>query len=834
MSSLEQINPGFIACMVLNSPRHFLMAGALATALFGLPGVSSAQSAARQAGYLYLSPVPGASYVSPQTRYVLVRLAQAAPATLTNLSSGFISVMAQQTGPHPGTAHLALDGRTIIFAMGADFAVNEMVTVTLTPQMITGSTALVQPFQYQFMVAAPIPGSSPTVIAAPNALNPVVPTKPQTSSDSLTQQQSVAKVRPRAVQLSNGVSVPSDFPQVVISANNSPSPGYVFLENALDGVSPYTMMVNNNGLPVWYRRGRMWDFKVQPNGSITFGGYNTSGAVDFSALDQNFNPIRNYAATNGYLTDVHELKVLPDGTYFLIGDHVTSVNMGLYIPGAGRALVQESVIQEFTSADELIFQWRAWDNYDIRDLWPPGITEFVHMNAIDIDTDGNILVSARHLSEVTKIDRDSGAIIWRLGGAHNSFTFANDSLNGPSYQHQISALGNDHYMVFDNGDYHSPQISRAVEYQLDPTNMTATLVWQFRDAPDKYAWYCGSAQRLPTGNTFIDFVIAGYPKATEVDSNGVKHFELSLVPSSDSYRAFRFPWNGVVAAPYLIAEAQPDNISLIFNKFGDTNVTFYRIYGGLAPQSTNVLAESTGTLKQLNNLPNGFYYFRVTAVNSLGVESPFSNEESMSVNFPQPGQNTVQNGTFSIGPSYWTLKENGAATAGWFVSDGTANCHITNGGSSLSSVQLVQGGQPLLQGKKYVLDFDTWSDQARYIQVQLNQSPAYSTYASINSVFLTPNLSHYRYVFTMEHASDFNADLVFNLGTLISTVYIKNVSLLNAPPGDVNLDGTVDVLDLSIFSQGWLKQQTGAPADLNGDGKVDFNDLTIMGANWNR
>jgi hypothetical protein len=50
----------------------------------------------------------------------------------------------------------------------------------------------------------------------------------------------------------------------------------------------------------------------------------------------------------------------------------------------------------------------------------------------------------------------------------------------------------------------------------------------------------------------------------------------------------------------------------------------------------------------------------------------------------------------------------------------------------------------------------------------------------------------------------------------------------------VNLDGTVDVLDLSIFSQGWLKQQTGAPADLNGDGKVDFNDLTIMGANWNR
>jgi hypothetical protein len=150
-------------------------------------------------------------------------------------------------------------------------------------------------------------------------------------------------------------------------------------------------------------------------------------------------------------------------------------------------------------------------------------------------------------------------------------------------------------------------------------------------------------------------------------------------------------------------------------------------------------------------------------------------------------------------------------------------------------VQLVQGNQPVLQGKKYVLQFDAWSDQSRYIGVQLvqNKSP-FTSYTQISSPLLTPNLTHYQYVFTMQQVSDFSANLAFNLGSLASSVFIQNVSLFNSPPGDLNLDGHVNLLDLNSFVQAWLKQQSGAPADLNGDGKVDFNDLTVMGSSWNR
>jgi hypothetical protein len=84
----------------------------------------------------------------------------------------------------------------------------------------------------------------------------------------------------------------------------------------------------------------------------------------------------------------------------------------------------------------------------------------------------------------------------------------------------------------------------------------------------------------------------------------------------------------------------------------------------------------------------------------------------------------------------------------------------------------------------------------------------------------------------MKQASDFSATLFFNLGTASGDVYIDNVNLYQVPPGDLNLDGHVDFLDLNIFTGNWLKAGTGLAGDLNGDGKVDFNDFGILGQDW--
>ena len=140
----------------------------------------------------------------------------------------------------------------------------------------------------------------------------------------------------------------------------------------------------------------------------------------------------------------------------------------------------------------------CWIEQAFIDLICAAAFDFPHMNAIDIDTDGHILLSSRNTSEVTKINRDTGDIIWRLGGVHNQFTFVNDPLNGPRNQHAVRMVTTNDYTMFDNGNLHNPPVSRGVEYRLDTNNMTATLVWQYPNptTPSMYSFYMGDVQRL--------------------------------------------------------------------------------------------------------------------------------------------------------------------------------------------------------------------------------------------------------------------------------------------------------------------------------------------------
>ena len=639
----------------------------------------------------------------------------------------------------------------------------------------------------------------------------------------------------------NGVSVPSDFPHINITTNNNPDSGYIFIDNRGGNGKPYNVIFDNSGSPIWYQRmpGERRDMKVQANGMLTMLTSN-----GFVGLNNHYEETTSYPPANGYTTNDHELQVLADGTYLLIGDHSETVDLSRYmVGGSTSAGVNGNCIQQFTPQGELIFQWRAWDHLDVAgqqfvvNTNDPG--DFPHMNAVAVDSDGHFLLSSRNTSEITKINSDTGEIIWRLGGTHNQFTFLNDPLDGPRNQHAIRPLGNNRYTLFDNGDGHSPQVSRAVEYELNPSALTATIVWQYPAIPTTslYSFYMGNAQRLPNGNTLINWAVGNLPKLTEVRPDGTKAFEMNWVSQYETYRVCRCPWQGVALKPYLILEAYPDNVTLLFNQFGDSNVVTYRIYGGTSAQPNTLLATSGTTLKQLTNLTNGQrYYFRVAAVNKDGVEGAWSNEESVVVNIIKPGQNMVMNGDFAAAKDAWTWGVTSPAAATWTIASGYSGFAITHGGTSVSSVQLKQAGIPLIKGHRYVFEFDAWtSSGTRYIEAKVAQDVSPNTnYSGIGSTSISadPTKRHFRYVFTMQAASDFSCRVVFNLGTSTRGVYLDNVSLFNPPPGDLNLDGRVDLLDLELMTDEWRQEQTNLPSDLNGDGKVDFKDFGILGGNW--
>ncbi|MEE9465699.1 MAG: LamG-like jellyroll fold domain-containing protein, partial [Candidatus Neomarinimicrobiota bacterium] len=432
----------------------------------------------REKGYLYLSPLPGAEYVSSQTKFFLVRFEAVSPNDITNLST-FIDVTGQISGTHAGQTRVASDDRTVIFEVSSAFSNDELVTVTLTPTVDPCAAGVVEPYQYQFMVTGPMPPPESALLQATSsgftALQEVMNRQATTGTKyetlpkvdmTMTDEGGIsAAALDEPMIMPNGVSVPSNFPLIDITINDNPDPGYIFLDNRTGGSNSYNVIFDNTGSPIWYLQtsDERRDMKVQHNGVLTMLA--RTGGYRFVGLDTNYREIASYRAVNGYSTDEHELQVLEDGGYLLIGLRHETVDMTQYLPGANsNASVGQTIIQEFTPEGDLIFQWRAWDNFDVRDVHLDnpygGSFRFPHMNAIDIDEDGHILLSSRHISEVTKINRDTGEIIWRLSGIpkNNDFTYVNDPLIGFRNQHAIRSTGNGRYLLFDNGDLHSPKV----------------------------------------------------------------------------------------------------------------------------------------------------------------------------------------------------------------------------------------------------------------------------------------------------------------------------------------------------------------------------------------
>jgi hypothetical protein len=723
-------------------------------------------------GYLYLSPRPDAEFVASQAT-VEVRFEGLSPRELANLDT-FIRVEGAVSGTHAGQTRIATDDRTILFVPAAGFQ-TESVTVTLDPETLPGATSIVAPYTYRFFVCRPSDRPASPVALPPKAQGTsVAPAQPSGVGTPAVAETSGGGPR----ILANGVSVPGDFPRPAITVNKSPSPGYLFLVNRGEGASVYTMMLDNRGDPVWYRRGNGGEFKVQRNGLLTSEG--------FTGVDKNFRWVADYHAVQGYDTDDHDLQVLEDGRYLVIGLRSQTVDMSRYlVGGAVNATVYETALQAFTAAGEMILQFRAWDHYAVSDIDPAvedptaSTVRFPHLNSVDVDDDGHFLLSCRHLSEVTKIDRDTGEVLWRLGGRHSDFTFAADRLNGFCNQHSIVALGRGRYLLFDNGNGHTPPVSRAVEYSLDLHTRIATLVWEFRDTPDKFAGYQGSVQRLATGNTLINWVMPDYPKAVEVDPNGVKQFEMNLVPGTAPQWSFRYPWEGKVDVPYLILEPQSQSLALVFNKFGDPNVAAYKIYGGKSPHPTDVLEVTSDPLASLTRLDSGQqYYFRVTAVDKDGIESGFSNEESLVVRINASSEDQVINGVFSQGTERWHLEVAAAASAEWGIEDGSAHIAISQGGTRVSDVGLSQDGLQMIKDQTYIFGFRAWADKPRVIEVRLEQAQTpHTDYGKIGYVYLTAAAQSFRYTIKMTQATDYEVRILFNVGGSAIGVHLDDVSL---------------------------------------------------------
>ncbi|MBN1565548.1 MAG: aryl-sulfate sulfotransferase [Anaerolineae bacterium] len=366
--------------------------------------------------------------------------------------------------------------------------------------------------------------------------------------------------------------LPDKFPIVETKVMGETGAGYIYLSNvsrtplaliaSRNAYRRYLMVLDNDGSPVFYQdiRIRASDFRSFANGTmiyhdLTYPGRVAGVGVDgpFMVLDGNGNVIDEYRMI-GYPTTLHDFLLLPDGNVILFAYDERVMDLTEY-GGHPAAIVVNTVLQEIDPDHNVVWEWSGWDHFEIEDTVrkaqydnePPEPVDFLHANGLALDLDGNIVLSSKHLDEITKINHETGDIIWRMGGRYNrnnEFTFINDPLNGFSAQHHPVILPNGNLLLFDNGTAHEPRESRAVEYELDQEARTATLVWSYSNG--QYAAGMGSVQRLANGNTFIGWGSSEGVTASEVTPEGEVVFELSLPPSEISYRAYRLPFYGEI------------------------------------------------------------------------------------------------------------------------------------------------------------------------------------------------------------------------------------------------------------------------------------------------
>jgi hypothetical protein len=355
----------------------------------------------------------------------------------------------------------------------------------------------------------------------------------------------------------------SDLAPLKVTTNTAPVPGYLLLApNCRISPRPYGSYLgayNVNGGVI--RTGKTtnypFEFKVFPDGRlgyselVVFSGASVPAGVyivDTLFAEQE----RVDQKRSGYLTTQHDVQMLPNGHRVVLGAEDVTVDMSKVVPGGHPAAnVVQAVIQELDAEGNVVSQWRALDHLPItdsyEDLTAPAI-RYCHNNSLWIDDDGNWIVSMRHMSQVIKVNRLTGEVMWILGGKSNQFTFSGDHAdNAPtffSYQHDARRLPNGNISLFDNGTQHTPQYSRGVEYQLDEVNKTARMVWEYRPQPDIYVSIQGGLQPLDNGHRLLGWGSAatnGSPAVTEVDSLGTVVFEAFYPKQMYVYRATKVP-----------------------------------------------------------------------------------------------------------------------------------------------------------------------------------------------------------------------------------------------------------------------------------------------------
>jgi hypothetical protein len=357
-------------------------------------------------------------------------------------------------------------------------------------------------------------------------------------------------------------------PVSILTSNGDLGQGDIFLTPTGD-TSTYAQgseILDTHGNVVWFHPAypglTAADFRTQTyNGQPVLTWWEGTGLGGLSTgtdyiYNDHYQQIAVVNAANGLSADGHEFLITPQNTALILSYTTTTADL-TSIGGPADQTVVNGVVQEIDiPTGKVLFQWNSQDHVPFSQSEQPLPAsastpwDWFHINAVHLDTDGNLLIDARDTWTTYKVNRHSGNIIWQLGGKASDFTLKAapgqvlDSADEIfSWQHDPEAIGNNEYTFFDNESSGTPQLpySRAITVKLDQHQGTATLVASDNQPESLSAPSQGNAQTTDDGNLFVGW--GALPYISEFDPSGKLLFNAQFPTGVNTYRAYLQPWN---------------------------------------------------------------------------------------------------------------------------------------------------------------------------------------------------------------------------------------------------------------------------------------------------
>lgn len=298
----------------------------------------------------------------------------------------------------------------------------------------------------------------------------------------------------------------------------------------------YIFKLDNEGNLIFYKEtdDNALDFRKQYNSSgevrytylqymensfCGIGGINPGCVV---VMDEDYNVIDElyYQTSDGEdaLVDPHGFIYIDDGHYILtsyedvvvedIPEDLEAEDDSAYLAVLYVQEVQDGeVLWEFCSQDYETFLYATttvtWDE-STEECY-----DYMHFNSMYIDNDDNLLISCRNINSIIKVSRETGDLIWILGGSEDEFGLTDDQLF--SKQHSIIVIDDGSYMLFNNANdavnEGTDEVSSIIKLKVDEETMTVTE-YEKTDT-EFYSNYMGAIRELDSENGIYLYSVGG-------------------------------------------------------------------------------------------------------------------------------------------------------------------------------------------------------------------------------------------------------------------------------------------------------------------------------------